>query len=406
MKLIQVILPPDTRANQPAANTVPIGTLYSVTDEGNIVEQSDGSGWVAFAAGGSGGTAVWGLISGLLSDQIDLQAALDAKVTENAAITPATKTKVTYDAKGLVTAGADATLASADFVNQGTATTVLHGNAAGNPAFGAVVEADITLADNTTNNVVSTKHGLAPKSPADAAQFLNGAATPAFAAVKDSDLSTSDITTNNVTTAKHGFTPKLPNDATKYLDGTGAYTVPAGSGTGDVVGPGSAVDGNLAVFDGTSGKLIKDGGAVPAGGGGGLLAITAFSDGSSHDYSTSSGSFSDMDATNLKVAAGALIVPASGKYLVRLSAYCYSSNNAGAYSWGLAGGITGSYQATATTDDDGGVVTLTFYVTGQTPGATAADITWQHATSSGTGHTLVRGGGVDIGKAIMEFWAA
>jgi hypothetical protein len=37
-----------------------------------------------------------------------------------------------------------ATLASAQFANQGTTTTVLHGNAAGNPAFGAVVVADVT----------------------------------------------------------------------------------------------------------------------------------------------------------------------------------------------------------------------------------------------------------------------
>ncbi len=38
---------------------------------------------------------------------------------------------------------------------------------------------------------------------------------------------------------------------------------------GDVKGPASATDGNLAVFDGTTGKLIKDGGPVPGGGGGG-----------------------------------------------------------------------------------------------------------------------------------------
>ena len=38
-----------------------------------------------------------------------LATALTPKVTANAPITGATKTKVTYDAKGLVTAGADAT---------------------------------------------------------------------------------------------------------------------------------------------------------------------------------------------------------------------------------------------------------------------------------------------------------
>lgn len=41
-----------------------------------------------------------------------VQTALDAKVDENVAITGATKTKITYDAKGLVTAGAD--LAASD----------------------------------------------------------------------------------------------------------------------------------------------------------------------------------------------------------------------------------------------------------------------------------------------------
>ncbi|NTW62217.1 hypothetical protein HGB25_02300 [Candidatus Saccharibacteria bacterium] len=47
------------------------------------------------------------------------QTALNNKVTSNGAITGATKTKVTYDAKGLVTAGADATTADiADSTNK------------------------------------------------------------------------------------------------------------------------------------------------------------------------------------------------------------------------------------------------------------------------------------------------
>lgn len=51
--------------------------------------------------------AEWGAITGTLSSQTDLQTALDAKVDENSAISGATKTKITYDSKGLVTAGAD-----------------------------------------------------------------------------------------------------------------------------------------------------------------------------------------------------------------------------------------------------------------------------------------------------------
>jgi len=68
---------------------------------------------------GGGGSTTWGSITGTLSNQTDLQTALDGKVDENAAITASTKTKITYDAKGLVTAGADATTADiADSTNR------------------------------------------------------------------------------------------------------------------------------------------------------------------------------------------------------------------------------------------------------------------------------------------------
>ena len=55
----------------------------------------------------------------VIGDVTNLQTTLDGKVDENAAITGATKTKITYDAKGLVTAGADATTADiADSTNR------------------------------------------------------------------------------------------------------------------------------------------------------------------------------------------------------------------------------------------------------------------------------------------------
>jgi len=61
----------------------------------------------------------WGDIGGVLSTQIDLQNALNGKVDTNATITGATKTKITYDSKGLVTSGADATTADiADSLNK------------------------------------------------------------------------------------------------------------------------------------------------------------------------------------------------------------------------------------------------------------------------------------------------
>lgn len=88
------------------ANLNFVGAGVTVTDD-----SVNNATVVTISGGGGGGSAAWGDITGTLSDQTDLQTALDGKVDENAAITGATKTKITYDAKGLVTAGADATTA-------------------------------------------------------------------------------------------------------------------------------------------------------------------------------------------------------------------------------------------------------------------------------------------------------
>lgn len=55
----------------------------------------------------------------------------------------------------------------------GGANTVLHGGLSV-PAYSAVVEADITLANNTTNNVSVTMHGFAPTLSGLNTQFLRG----------------------------------------------------------------------------------------------------------------------------------------------------------------------------------------------------------------------------------------
>jgi nitrogen fixation protein len=140
---------------------------------------------------------------------------IDAKVTANAAITGATKTKITYDSKGLVTSGADATTADiADSVDKRY-----------------VTDANLTVIGNTsgTNTGDQTLSGLGGV-PTTRSITVNGTSADLSAdrtfTVTDANLSTSDITDNNVSISKHGFAPKLPNDATKYLDGTGNYSVP------------------------------------------------------------------------------------------------------------------------------------------------------------------------------------
>lgn len=44
--------------------------------------------------------------------------------------------------------------------------------------------------------------------------------------VAEAQIILSDNTTGDVSTTKHGLAPKAPNDAAKKLDGTGAYSLP------------------------------------------------------------------------------------------------------------------------------------------------------------------------------------
>lgn len=84
-------------------------------------------------------------------------------------------------------------LASADFVNQGSATTLLHGNAAGNPSFGAVVTDDITAKNITYAKIqdVSATDKVLGRASAGAGVVEEIACTAAGRAILD-DASAAD----------------------------------------------------------------------------------------------------------------------------------------------------------------------------------------------------------------------
>jgi hypothetical protein len=136
---------------------------------------------------GSGNIAIssavaWGGVTGTLSNQTDLQTALDGKVDENSAITGATKTKVTYDQKGLVTAGADATTAdiasSTDKRYVTDAQLVVVGNTSGT-----------NTGDNATNSqysgLAASKEDVANKSTSVTTDQASNTKYPSVKAVYD-----------------------------------------------------------------------------------------------------------------------------------------------------------------------------------------------------------------------------
>jgi hypothetical protein len=144
-----------------------IDGLSNVTITGkanNDILQWNGSAWVNKTLSGAGiitseTDPIVKAINGIVkSNGTVISAAIAGTdyVAPNAAITAGTNTKITYDTKGLVTVGASAILASADYAGQGTATAVLHGGGAGNPSWSQIVNADIDAAAGIVDTKLAT----------------------------------------------------------------------------------------------------------------------------------------------------------------------------------------------------------------------------------------------------------
>lgn len=87
----------------------------------------------------------------------------------------------------------------------------------------------LTVLTNAGDLAVGTGSGTIRLGIGGANTVLHGGTTtPVYSAVVEADISLSANTTNDVTTARHGFCPVLPNNATLYLNGQGNYTLPSG----------------------------------------------------------------------------------------------------------------------------------------------------------------------------------
>jgi hypothetical protein len=172
-----------------------------------------------------------------IGDVTGLQTALDAKVDENAAITAATKTKITYDAKGLVTAGSDATTADiADSSNRRYVTDAQQ-TVIGNTSGTNTGDQTITLTGDVTGSGTGSFAATIAADAVTNSKLANMATARFKARITAGSGDPEDLTGTQATTLLDTFTSSLKGLApasgggtTNFLRADGTWAAPAGGG--------------------------------------------------------------------------------------------------------------------------------------------------------------------------------
>lgn len=203
-----------------------------------------------------GGTAItatgigaWGSITGTLSNQTDLQSALNAK-------------EATFS-KGSLIQGSNVTLSgtlSNRLVGSGDVTISSSGGGVGG---GSASWGEITGTLSDQSDLNTSLNGKAPLGGAGASGTWDISITGSAPTLTTSRTinGTSFNGSANITTTNWGTSRTLTLGASgKAVDGSAnvSWTL-AEMGAGDVVGPASATADAVAVYNGTTGKLLKDG---------------------------------------------------------------------------------------------------------------------------------------------------
>lgn len=154
-------------------------------------------------------TANQGTTSTLLHGNASGQPTWGSVVSADLNITPTTCTNQFLTAISFAAAGTctTATLASAQYANQGTTTTLLHGNASGNPSWSGISLTNDAVANQGTTTTVL--HG-------------NAAGQPSFGSVVSADLNITSTTCSNqvVTAISSGGVGSCTTLTSAYTSGT------------------------------------------------------------------------------------------------------------------------------------------------------------------------------------------
>ena len=128
-----------------------------------------------------------------------------------------------------------------------------HKHAVTNPKIDSLVAAD----DNTNLDATTSHHGLIVKPVAPAAGLTT------IPAIENGETVWKNKAIFDTTNPE---APGAASPGTQLIAARRDHVHPAGAGGGDVTGPAGATDGHVALFDGATGKAIKDGGALAGGG--------------------------------------------------------------------------------------------------------------------------------------------
>ncbi len=202
---------------------------------------------------GVNGTTVQAALSDIKS-QINTNAAdITSKLTGNVAITPGTKTKITYDAKGLVTAGADAT--TADIASAVDKRYVTDAQLANITTLSGTNTGDQTLSLAGSNLTISGANGNTITGIGDITGVIAGTGLSGGGTSGDVTL---NLGTNAVGTVNLKGSGSNPLD---YTGSTGFVLKSNGDGTFSWLDISSGVSANPASLSlGTGQFFIGDGG--------------------------------------------------------------------------------------------------------------------------------------------------
>lgn len=213
-----------TRATQPAATVVTIGTLYFVTDE-LITERSDGAAWQTYSGAGAGGGDVDGPASAT-----DLHIAVfdgvTGKLIKDGGATISEIVAGGGGGSGDVLGPASATVGRLAVFNNTSGKELADGGQTLAELQAAAVAA--AVADVIPVNLASEVTGTLPLGsvPVHAATHVAGGGD----AIPLDDLAApTDVTDLNATTSAHGLLRKLSGIATEFLNGAGVWTTPPAS---------------------------------------------------------------------------------------------------------------------------------------------------------------------------------